>query len=78
VPETQPSYVWSDQFGLRLQVVGTPRPDDALEFDGNEESFSIRYLDDAGRVRAALLANRPAEAGVLRRQLAESALAFAA
>ena len=74
----QPEYVWSDQFGFRLQVVGTPRPDDALEFDGNDESFAIRYLDGGGAVRAALLANRPAEAGVLRRQLAESALAFAA
>jgi 3-phenylpropionate/trans-cinnamate dioxygenase ferredoxin reductase component len=74
----QPEYVWSDQFGARLQVVGTPRPDDALEFDGDDESFAIRYLDEAGAVRAALLANRAAEAGALRRQLAESALAFAA
>jgi 3-phenylpropionate/trans-cinnamate dioxygenase ferredoxin reductase subunit len=74
----QPAYVWSDQFGLRLQVVGTPHPEDALEIDGEGDSFAIRYLDEAGTVRAALLANRPAEAGALRRHLAESALAFAA
>jgi NAD(P)H-nitrite reductase large subunit len=75
---TQPAYVWSDQFGLRLQVVGTPHADDNLEHDGDGDSFAVRYLDETGRVRAALLANRPAEAGVLRRQLAESALAWAA
>jgi 3-phenylpropionate/trans-cinnamate dioxygenase ferredoxin reductase component len=74
----QPAYVWSDQFGLRLQVVGNPQPGDALEFDGEGDSFAVRYLDEAGSVRAALLANRPEEAGALRRGLAESALAFAA
>jgi hypothetical protein len=74
----QPPYVWSDQFGLRLQVVGMPQLDDALEIDGEGDSFAIRYLDETGSVRAALLANRPAEAGALRRHLAESALAFAA
>ena len=74
----QPAYVWSDQFGLRLQVVGTPHPDDALEIDGEGDSFTVRYLDEGGVVRAALLANRPAAAGMLRRHLAESALAFAA
>ena len=54
----QPAYVWSDQFGLRLQVVGTPRLDDAIEIDGEGDSFAVRYLDESGAVRAALLANR--------------------
>jgi NADPH-dependent 2,4-dienoyl-CoA reductase/sulfur reductase-like enzyme len=77
-PMPQPAYVWSDQFGLRLQVVGSPQPGDTLEFDVAEDSFAIRYLDDSGSVRAALLANRPVDAATLRRQLAESALALAA
>jgi len=77
-PMPQPSYVWSDQFGLRLQVVGTPRPDDRLELDGDGDSFAVTYRSDDGSVRAALLANRPAEAGALRRHLAERALALAA
>jgi 3-phenylpropionate/trans-cinnamate dioxygenase ferredoxin reductase subunit len=77
-PAPQPSYVWSDQFGLRLQVVGTPEPDDTLAFDGDGDSFAVRYLDETGSTRAALLANRPAEAAEMRRRLAESALAVAA
>jgi 3-phenylpropionate/trans-cinnamate dioxygenase ferredoxin reductase subunit len=78
VAPPSPHYVWSDQFGLRLQVVGSPRPDASYEADGDGESFAIRYLGEDGRVRAALLANRPAEAGELRRRLAEDALAWAA
>jgi NADPH-dependent 2,4-dienoyl-CoA reductase/sulfur reductase-like enzyme len=71
-------YVWSDQFGLRLQVVGDPRPDDPFALDGDDDSFSVRYLDRDGGTRAALFANRPTEAAELRRRLAESALAWAA
>jgi 3-phenylpropionate/trans-cinnamate dioxygenase ferredoxin reductase component len=73
-----PHYVWSDQFGQRLQVVGSPDPDDAFEFDGDADSYSVRYLDGVGRTRAALLANRPLEAAELRRRLAGEALACAA
>ena len=73
-----PHYVWSDQFGLRLQVVGTPDPDDEHVLEGGADSFAVLYLDQTGRTRAALLANRPAEAASLRRALAEEALACAA
>jgi 3-phenylpropionate/trans-cinnamate dioxygenase ferredoxin reductase component len=74
----QPPYVWSDQFGVRLQVVGSPGPDDEIALDGGEDSFAVRYLDAAGETRAALLANRPQEAGELRRRLATDAVALAA
>jgi hypothetical protein len=70
--------VWSDQFGRRLQVVGNPHPDDPFELDGDDESYSVRYLDRDGRTRAALFANRPAAAAELRRRLAEEALPCAA
>jgi 3-phenylpropionate/trans-cinnamate dioxygenase ferredoxin reductase subunit len=29
-PRATPPYVWSDQYGHRIQVVGRPRPDDAV------------------------------------------------
>jgi hypothetical protein len=74
----QPHYVWSDQFGLRLQVVGTPDPDAPFEVEGDGDSFAVRYLGGTGAVRAGLLANRPADAAELRRALAEEALAWAA
>ncbi len=73
-----PHYVWSDQFGQRLQVVGSPDPDDPFELEGDGDSYAVRYLDGSGRTRAALLANRPADAADLRRRLAEDALACAA
>jgi thioredoxin reductase len=77
-PPAQPHYVWSDQFGLRLQVVGTPRGDDRVRIDGGGDSFAVRYLESGGRTRAALLANRPAEASALRQALRNDALALAA
>lgn len=77
-PAPQPSYVWSDQFGLRLQIVGTPEPHHALEVDGDAGSFVVRYLDHDGATGAALFANRPAEAAGLRRRLADETVALAA
>jgi 3-phenylpropionate/trans-cinnamate dioxygenase ferredoxin reductase subunit len=74
----QPHYVWSDQFGLRLQVVGSPKPSDPFELDGGDDSFAVRYLDQDGGVRAALLANRPLEAAALRRELRTADVLLAA
>ncbi len=62
-------YVWSDQFGLRLQLVGLPEPGDRVELEGDPASFEARYLAPDGGLRAALLANRPQEAATLRREL---------
>jgi 3-phenylpropionate/trans-cinnamate dioxygenase ferredoxin reductase subunit len=73
-----PAYVWSDQFGLRLQVVGTPRPDHRLVVDGSGDAFVVEYIDDRGATCAGVFANRPAEAAALRRRLAEPAVALAA
>jgi 3-phenylpropionate/trans-cinnamate dioxygenase ferredoxin reductase subunit len=77
-PPPQPHYVWSDQFGLRLQVVGTPHPDDTFEVDGGVDSFAVRYLDELGRMRAGLFANRPAEVAAARRALQETPIPLAA
>ena len=78
VPAHPPAYVWSDQFGLRLQVVGTPSLDHELVFDGGGDSFAFRYRDDAGRTCAGVFANRAADAAELRRTLADTPLAVAA
>ena len=69
----QPAYFWSDQFGLRLQLVGRMTATSVVELEGSEEGFLARYQDDEGRLVAALGANRPAEVASLRRELAIAA-----
>jgi 3-phenylpropionate/trans-cinnamate dioxygenase ferredoxin reductase subunit len=77
-PTPQPAYVWSDQFGLRLQLIGTPRPNDVCKLAGDDDSFAAHYVDALGNVRAVLLANRPAEAAAARRRLGENLRPLAA
>jgi NADPH-dependent 2,4-dienoyl-CoA reductase/sulfur reductase-like enzyme len=72
-PPVQPAYFWSDQFDLRLQLVGRASATAAVELDGGEESFLARYQDEQGRLVAALGANRPTEVASLRRELAVAA-----
>lgn len=69
-PPAGPPYVWSDQLGLRLQLVGDPRRAAAVELDGGVDAFAARYLDGRGGLVAALAANRPALVPELRRELA--------
>jgi NADPH-dependent 2,4-dienoyl-CoA reductase/sulfur reductase-like enzyme len=69
----QPAYFWSDQFDLRLQLVGHPTTTAMVDLEGGEESFVARYQDDDGRLVAALGANRPTEVASLRRELAIAA-----
>ena len=63
-------YFWSDQFGLRLQHVGHADSWASVELDGDPDSFTARFLDEAGRPLAALVANRPRELAALRLELA--------
>jgi len=69
-PYDEPPYFWSDQFGLRLQLVGRAAGYDRVELEGGEDGFSARYLARGGRLVAGLTANRPAEAASFRRELA--------
>ncbi len=66
-------YVWSDQFGMRLQLIGRPEPGDSVDLDGDDASFTATYVANDGCVSATLLANRPSEAATLRRALAVAA-----
>ena len=72
-PYEAPPYVWSDQFGLRLQLVGDPAGAVSRELDGDDDAFRVDYHDDSGRVCATLLANRPAEVAGVRQELAAAA-----
>jgi 3-phenylpropionate/trans-cinnamate dioxygenase ferredoxin reductase subunit len=65
----QAPYVWSDQLGYRLQLVGDARGAALVELEGDETAFVARYLDGCGHVRGGLAANRPDETGGLRRAL---------
>lgn len=69
----QPPFFWSDQFGLRLQLVGETHGADRVEIEGSGDEFVARYLTPAGTLTAALAANRPAAVGHLRRELAMAA-----
>lgn len=70
---TQPAFFWSDQFGLRLQLVGRADATAVVEIEGGAEEFLARFVDGEGNLVAALGANRPADVALLRRQLALAA-----
>jgi NADPH-dependent 2,4-dienoyl-CoA reductase/sulfur reductase-like enzyme len=70
-------YVWSDQLGTKLQLVGLPRPGDdiqVLEGTPGEGKWVAAY-GRGGRLVAVLGAGRPARVMRLRRRL-ESGAAF--
>ncbi len=69
-PFDEPSYFWSDQFGLRLQHVGHAESWDAVELEGTEDAFTARYRDCSGHLLAALAVNRTRDLAALRRELA--------
>jgi 3-phenylpropionate/trans-cinnamate dioxygenase ferredoxin reductase subunit len=69
-PYSDPPYVWSDQFGLRLQLVGDTTTAARVDLDAGDEALRADYRDSAGQPVAMLLANRPAEVAGARRRLA--------
>jgi 3-phenylpropionate/trans-cinnamate dioxygenase ferredoxin reductase component len=68
-----PSFFWSDQFDLRLQLVGAPQDSASVELQGSGERFTARYHTSGGRLIAALAVNQPDEIASLRRELALAA-----
>jgi len=66
-------YFWSDQFGLRLQMIGSTTGWSHVELDGDSTSFRARYFDPEGRPVAMLFGNRSAEIARARRELASAA-----
>jgi 3-phenylpropionate/trans-cinnamate dioxygenase ferredoxin reductase subunit len=65
-----PSSFWSDQYGLRIQYVGSSEGSDAVAIDGDpaQRSFTATFTRQ-GRPVAALLVNRPRELPAIRTQI---------
>jgi NADPH-dependent 2,4-dienoyl-CoA reductase/sulfur reductase-like enzyme len=70
----RPSFFWSDQFGLRLQLVGDPTGASTVVVDGEQDSYIVRYSDGNGRLVGALAANRPESVATLRTEIAADAV----
>ena len=68
-PMPVPSF-WSDQYGLRIQLVGRPAGADAVTIDGDltSRSFAARFLH-RGRPVAALLVGPGGKPAHHRRQI---------
>lgn len=60
-PFTPIPYFWSDQFGIRFQVLGNPGGDDEVEIvNGSfEEGKFVALFGRAGRLRAVMALGRP-------------------
>ncbi|MHB1776214.1 MAG: NAD(P)/FAD-dependent oxidoreductase [Acidimicrobiales bacterium] len=68
-------YFWSDQYGVRIQVLGRPDPTDDVAFvDGSpDEGRYVALYGRAGRLRAALAVGRPRKLMAFRPLLAAGA-----
>ncbi len=69
----QPPFVWSDQFGLRLQLVGDPARAASVELEGDPAGFVARYRAPSGQLVGAVAGNRPRAVAALRQELAMAA-----
>ena len=74
VSEAPPSSFWSDQYGLRIQLVGEDVAQaDSIEIDGSMRGRSFTaVLRRRGALLGALLVDRPRDLPVWRRRLAEA------
>lgn len=70
-------YFWSDQYGLRIQMLGHPDPDDEVAVvDGSPDAEDFRLVavyGRAGRLAAALAISRPRQLMAFRPLLAGGA-----
>ena len=67
-----PASVWSDQYGVRIHLVGTAAGADTVEIDGRPEARDFTaVLSRHGVVVGALLVGRPRELPRWRRRLAQ-------
>jgi 3-phenylpropionate/trans-cinnamate dioxygenase ferredoxin reductase subunit len=61
---------WSDQYGLRIHLVGSAAGADAVEIDRSSERCFTAALSRHGSLIGALLVDRPRELPSWRRRLA--------
>jgi NADPH-dependent 2,4-dienoyl-CoA reductase/sulfur reductase-like enzyme len=62
-------FFWSDQFGRRLQAIGLPSDGLEVELSDHDDGFAARYRDADGRLRGAVVVDRPDLLGALRREV---------
>jgi p-cumate 2,3-dioxygenase ferredoxin reductase subunit len=73
LPYDDPTWFWSDQYDLNLQVVGDPRTDDIV-VRGQPDSARFTLIGLAGgRIAGAVTLNAPRDMGALRRLTAQRA-----
>ena len=71
-PAPTPPTFWSDQYGMRLQLVGTPGGHDRVDLDGDPASRDFHAVfRRAGRPVAGLAVGRPHELPRLRRLITQ-------
>jgi 3-phenylpropionate/trans-cinnamate dioxygenase ferredoxin reductase subunit len=70
-PPPDTPFFWSDQLGRRLQAVGLPAGDLEVELDDGGETLAARYRDPQGRLRGAVVVDRPEQLATLRGELRE-------
>jgi 3-phenylpropionate/trans-cinnamate dioxygenase ferredoxin reductase subunit len=69
---TPPSYFWSDQYGVRIQCVGSPRGADGMLIEGDMDARDFTaVLKRGGRPVAALLVGRPGAMPAMRKLVAQ-------
>jgi 3-phenylpropionate/trans-cinnamate dioxygenase ferredoxin reductase subunit len=71
VADGPPPSFWSDQYGLRIQLVGEAAGADTVEIDGSARDF-VAVLRRHGALVGALLVGRPRELPLWRRRLADA------
>jgi NADPH-dependent 2,4-dienoyl-CoA reductase/sulfur reductase-like enzyme len=74
-PPAQPAYVWSDQYGHRIQIVGRPSTGAEVRITGDVHGgdLSAVYLDAEERVVGALVMDNPRTTVKCRRAVARGA-----
>lgn len=64
---------WSDQHGVRIQVIGRAEEADRIEFDGDPQGGDfIAWLSRGERLLGAMIAGRPRALAEVRRRLADA------
>lgn len=70
-PRATAPYAWSDQFGMRLQVVGHPAGSLTTELEEHAvDTLLARYLDGSGRLHGVAAIGRAADVARYRGELA--------
>jgi NADPH-dependent 2,4-dienoyl-CoA reductase/sulfur reductase-like enzyme len=67
-------YFWSDQFGRKIQYVGSHGPDDRpVEVPDDRPGRTVTWIDRTGAITAVLTVDRPRDAAAARVAVAEGA-----